>query len=173
MPLERHGDLRDVEFAASDCHDERVYAVATYDASEVARIDRRQFGPQGEPGREQSQRHGHDRQRERATFTKLHEWRIEGRGVYADGHAPGHLLFCGHWFTAHPDWDAGGVLANAHYDWGARFLAVAPDGSMTEVGWWQPVGGYTGAAVWIDDEIVYVHDYRRGIDILRFIGSEG
>jgi hypothetical protein len=151
-----------------DCTDESVHAVATFDATDVLAVDRKQFGPHAERGREQGRRQGHERQREQAQFHKLHEWRIAGRGVYADGLAPGHTLFCGHWFDPHPDWDAGGVLAIAHYDWGTRFLDVGADGAMEEIGWFQPIQGYTGAATWVTDEIVYVHDYRRGLDVLRF-----
>jgi hypothetical protein len=44
-------------------------------------------------------------------------------------------------------------------------------GEITEVGWFQPVGGYTASAYWITKEIVYVMDYRRGLDILRFTGA--
>lgn len=155
--------------AGSDCTDTGVYAVATYDATDVLKLDAKQFGPQAERG----QRTGHDKQRARTTFVKLHEWRVEGSGLYLDGNAPFHTLFCGHWFDPHPQWDAGGVLALTHYDWGTRFLDVHADGSMEEVGWFQPVEGYTGSAKWITDEIVYVHDYRRGLEILRFTDAPG
>ena len=150
--------------AGSDCTDPRVHAVATYDATDVIKVDEKQFGPTGTRGTSA----GHAKQREMATFQKLEEWRVSGRGVYADGRAPAHTLYCGHWFDPHPDWDAGGLLALSHYDWGTRFLDVAADGSMEEVGWFTPVQGYSGAAKWITDEIVYVHDYRRGLEILRF-----
>jgi hypothetical protein len=161
-----------MNLAGSDCNDESAHAVATYDATAVIEVDERHFNERRPRAQQRGQKRGFAQQREGADFVKLHEWRIDGRGAYADGHAPGHLLFCGHWFQAHPDWDAGGTLAIAHYDWGVRFLDVGSDGSMTEVDWWQPVGGYTGAAYWITDEILYVHDYRRGIDILRFTGTE-
>ncbi|HEX2031529.1 MAG TPA: hypothetical protein VHL78_09030 [Actinomycetota bacterium] len=154
--------------AGDDCNDPSVHAVATYDATDVRRVDKKQFGVGGEGGRP-----GWEKQRQRATFHKLEEWRVEGRGVYADGNAPYHTLFCGHWFDPHPDWRNGGVLAMAHYDWGTRFLDVDPDGSMEQIGWFQPVQGYTGAAKWITDEIVYVHDYRRGLEILRFTAASG
>jgi hypothetical protein len=151
--------------AGSDCDDESTYAVATYDATRVLRVDRKEFGPRARRGRAA----GIQRQRARANFRKLREWRVDGRGVYADGKAPGNtFLYCGHWFDTHPKWRAGGVLAIAHYDWGTRFLDVRRNGRMQEIGWFQPVGGHTGAAKWINDEIVYVHDYRRGLEILRF-----
>lgn len=159
--------------AGSGCNDESAHAVATYDATEVRKVDEKQFERGSERGRQRGKRAGHDQQREAADFTKLSEWRVDGRGAYADGHAPAHTLFCGHWFDPHPQWEAGGLLAIAHYDWGTRVLDVASSGEMREVGWWQPIGGYTGAANWISDEVVYVHDYRRGLDILRVTDPAG
>lgn len=135
--------------AGSDCTDESSYAVATYDASDVLKADKR--------GRYKGE-----------TFRKLQEWRVAGRGVYADGNAPAHTLYCGHWFDTHPKWKSGGILALAHYDWGTRFLDVSSKGDIEEVGYFQPVRGYTASVKWITDEIVYVHDYIRGLDVLRF-----
>ena len=103
-----------------------------------------------------------------ATFTKLDAWKISGRGAYADGKPPFHTLYCSHWFDTHPEWNGGGLVAVAHYDWGTRFLKVDAAGKISEVGWFQPVAGYTAAAYWITKDIVYVLDYRRGLDILRY-----
>ncbi len=134
--------------AGGDCTDEASHAVATYDATDVIKADR-------------ANRRG-------ALFRKLQEWRVAGRGVYADGNAPAHALYCGHWFDTHPKWRAGGVLALGHYTWGTRFLEVDRKGGIEQIGYFQPVAGYTSAAKWITDEIVYVHDYTRGLDVLRF-----
>ncbi len=102
-----------------------------------------------------------------AGFTKLHNWRLSGRGVYADGKAPFHTLYCEHWFDTHPDWEDGGLVVMGHYDYGTRFLSVDGEGKITEIGWFQPVAGYTASAYWVSKDIVYVLDYRRGLDILR------
>ena len=135
--------------AGSDCAQDDVHALATFDAR--AAVKR---GPR--PG---------------ATFTKLSEWRVAGRGAYADGNAPGHTLYCGHWFDPHPTWKNGGIVAIGHYDWGTRFLNVSSNGKMEEVGYFQPIAGHTSSAEWISKDIVYVHDYRRGLEILRFTGK--
>ena len=135
--------------AGSDCAQDDVHALATFDASVAVKK-----GPR--PG---------------AIFTKLEEWRVAGRGAYADGNSPGHTLYCGHWFDPHPDWKNGGIVAIGHYDWGTRFLDVSSNGKMKEVGYFQPVAGHTSSAEWISDDIVYVHDYRRGLEILRFNGK--
>jgi hypothetical protein len=132
--------------AGSDCAQDSVHALATYDAKAVIKAKLR-------PG---------------AEFRKLAEWRVSGRGAYADGNAPAHTLYCGHWFDPHPDWRAGGIVALGHYDWGTRFINVTSKGKMKEVGYFQPIAGHTSSAEWISYEVVYVHDYRRGLEILRF-----
>lgn len=135
--------------AGGDCTDEASHAVATYDTTDVIKAERR--------GRFRGE-----------TFRKLQEWRVSGRGAYADGNAPYHTRYCGHWFDTHPTWRAGGVLALAHYDWGTRFLDVSRKGAIEQIGYFQPVRGWTASAKWISDEVVYVHDYIRGLDVLRF-----
>lgn len=135
--------------AGSDCAQDDVHALATYDASDAVKK-----GPR--PG---------------VTFKKLEEWRVAGRGAYADGNAPAHTLYCGHWFDPNPDWKNGGIVAIGNYDWGTRFVDVSRDGKMKEVGYFQPVAGHTSSVEWISDEIVYVQDYRRGLEILRFTGK--
>ena len=47
---------------------------------------------------------------------------------------------------------------------------MAPDGSLTETGWFMPWGGETSAAYWVTDDLVYAIDFNRGIDILRVTG---
>jgi hypothetical protein len=139
--------------AGSDCQGDGE--VATYDTSAVLAAEQFAIENPGTPWGP-------------ASFTKLGTWRIAGRGTYQDGRAPFHTLYCSHWFDTHPDWNAGGLLAVAHYDWGTRFLSVDSAGAIKEIGWFQPVGGYTASAYWITKDIVYTLDYRRGLDILRF-----
>lgn len=134
--------------AGSDCTDEGITAVTSYDASAVLKADKR--------GKYKGE-----------TFRKLKDWRVSGRGVYADGNAPAHTLYCGHWVDLHPKWKNGGVLALAHYDWGTRFLSVTGKGDMKEIGYFQPVRGYTGSVKWISNDVVYVHDYFRGLEVLK------
>lgn len=139
--------------AGSDC--DGPGGLFTYDATEVLEADR--FAEENP-----------DEARPPAEFEKLGDWRLVGRGAYADGKAPAHVLYCEHWFDTHPDFDGGGLVAMGHYTSGTRFLEIAEDGSIEEIGWFQPPGGYTGAAYWITEEIVYTSDYVRGMDILRF-----
>jgi hypothetical protein len=141
--------------AGSDCQGEGSW-IRTYDTSSVARAD------------ERSDRGGRARGLwDRAAFEPIDEFHVEDRGIFLDGNAPAHTLYCAHWFDLHPDFEDGGTMAVAYYDWGTRFVEVDETGHMEETGWFVPVDGYTGSTTWITDDIVYVMDYRRGLDVLR------
>lgn len=86
-------------------------------------------------------------------------------GIYLDGDPAANALGCsGHWFT-----ERAGLVAAGWYEHGTRFIDVDQQtGAITEVGYFQPVYGSASAAHWVTDDIVYVVDYARGIDILRF-----
>jgi hypothetical protein len=79
--------------------------------------------------------------------------------------------YCVHWFTPHPTYRNGGLVAIAWYEHGTRFLQVGRDGSISEVGWFLPLGTTASAAYWITDRIVYVSDYNRGLDVIRYTGD--
>jgi hypothetical protein len=92
-------------------------------------------------------------------------------GVPTDGNSP-YDQFCAHWFTTHPKYKDGGLVAMGWYEHGTRFLDVNKDtGKITEKGWFYPVGGSTSAAYWVNDTILYSIDYQRGIDVLKFTGA--
>jgi hypothetical protein len=90
-------------------------------------------------------------------------------GDFADGNPPANGLGCSpHWFNVRPSWQDGGVVAMGAYDHGTKFLRVDDAGKITEVGHFLPPGTNASAAYWITCDVVYVVDYTRGIDILRF-----
>ncbi len=94
-----------------------------------------------------------------------------GTGLPTDGNSP-YDQFCAHWFTTHPKWRDGGMLAMGWYEHGTRFFDIAKkDGKITEIGWFFAAGGSTSAAYWVNDSVVYAVDYQRGIDILKFSGK--
>jgi hypothetical protein len=100
-------------------------------------------------------------------------------GQYADGDPAVNTLGCsGHWFSIQPSDIAGDTapatydVAAAWYEHGTRLLSVdAATGKITQRGFFQPVVGSASAAHWIDDEYIYVVDYERGIDVLRYDAS--
>ncbi len=90
-------------------------------------------------------------------------------GTFTDG-GSAYSQFCTHWFTTQPgEYRDGGLLAIGWYEYGVRFLEVAPvTGELTETGWLIPAGGSTSAAYWVDDDTILTADYQRGVDILTY-----
>jgi hypothetical protein len=105
-------------------------------------------------------------------FELLETFRPLENGNYEDGNPAVNALGCsGHWFdwTTSPNDEGTYTVAAAWFEHGVRFLDVdAATGKIEETGFFQPVNGSASATYWIDDEYVYVTDYVRGIDILRF-----
>lgn len=91
-------------------------------------------------------------------------------GAFIDGNAPVNH-FCGHWFDDHPRFDNGGLVAVAWYEHGTRFLRISGQGEIEEEGYYMVPAGEASASYWITDRIVYVADYLRGLDILRYTGK--
>jgi hypothetical protein len=140
--------------AGSDCEHENS-VIEVWDASEiVAAMDL--YEVDGDPSVFDG-----------ATWTRTDTYDASGRGLFVQGNAPGHVLYCAHWMDIHPDFDAGGLLTISYYDRGTRFVEVDEAGKMSEIGWMVPAEGYSGSSRWITDEIVYVMDYRRGMEVLR------
>lgn len=102
------------------------------------------------------------------TFQMIDEFRVVN-GNMVDGNPPANVLGCTNlWFQEHPEFRDGGIVAAAFFEHGTRFLRVAKNGKISEVGYFTPFGGEAAAAYWLTDEIVYSIDLTRGIDILRF-----
>lgn len=93
-------------------------------------------------------------------------------GVLVDGSPPASVFGCtAMWFDPHPDFRNGGLVAAAWFEHGTRFLSIGRGGDIDEVGYFMPLGGAPIASYWVTDEIVYVIDVQRGLDILRFTGK--
>jgi len=71
-----------------------------------------------------------------------------------------------HWFTMRD-----GIVAHGWYDQGTRFIDVRDPRNPIQVGYFRPDDATTSAAYWHGD-YVYVADYARGVDILRFTGGK-
>ncbi len=97
-------------------------------------------------------------------------------GRYADGNPAVNALGCsGHWFSVQPSAlqtetaPSDYLVAAAWYEHGTRLLSVdSATGKISQKGYFQPVAGSASAAHWIDDQYIYVVDYARGVDILRY-----
>ncbi|CAN5137657.1 hypothetical protein BH23ACT9_BH23ACT9_17670 [soil metagenome] len=86
-------------------------------------------------------------------------------GTFLDGSPAVNALGCsGHWFT-----ERDGLVTASWYEHGVRFFDIGlTNGTIEEIGFFQPLATEAGAAYWIDDEFVYSVDYARGIDIISF-----
>ena len=107
------------------------------------------------------------------TFTFADQIRPKA-GNYLDGNPPDgayHLGCSVHWFEPHATFRNGGLVAMASYENGTRFLKISSTGKITEVGYFEPLGGATSAPHWAPDgRTVYAIDYQRGLDVLRWNG---
>jgi LVIVD repeat len=100
---------------------------------------------------------------------QIDEFRL-APGEVTEGRAP-ESSFCVHWFDEHPAYANGGLVAIGWYEHGTHFLRINRDGTIDEVGWFLGGGGQASAAYWIDERTVYVADYIRGLDVLRYTGE--
>jgi hypothetical protein len=91
-------------------------------------------------------------------------------GAYDDGDPAINVLGCsGHWFSTQTVDGGDQLVAAAWYEHGTRLLRVdGQTGKISQLGFFQPVYGSASAAHWIDDTHIYVVDYGRGIDVLRY-----
>ena len=101
-------------------------------------------------------------------FTLVDQFKMS-TGLPPQGASP-ESTYCVHWFDPHPTYANGGLMSIAWYEHGVRFLRVGVDGKLSEIGWYVPIGGQSSDVDWISDKVVYVADYLRGLDILRYTG---
>ncbi|MDQ3915445.1 MAG: hypothetical protein M3323_08985 [Actinomycetota bacterium] len=98
-------------------------------------------------------------------------WAYQGTITDGGGVASAPFGCSPHWFTTHPNWKNGGLVAVGWYNSGTRLLEVNSKGKISEAGWFLPTAGGTSGAYFINKEIIYAVDYQRGIDVLRFTGK--
>ena len=106
------------------------------------------------------------------TFRKIDSWKGYNGTIQDGGSVVNAPFGCSsHWFSTHPKYKNGGLVAIAWYSNGTRVLKVNSKGKIGEEGWFLPFAGGTSAAYWVDDEYIYAIDYQRGIDVLRYTGK--
>jgi len=81
--------------------------------------------------------------------------------------------YCTHWFTTRPGYRNGGDVAMGWYEHGTRFLNVSKKGQIEEKGWFIPAGTSASAAYWVTKDVLYLIDYQRGLDIVKFHDKPG
>lgn len=110
------------------------------------------------------------------TFKFSDQYAVQN-GTFTDGNPPANGLGCSaHWFSEHPTFDNGGIVAMGYYEHGTRFFDITSKGKIQEAGVFLPYAGSTSAAYWASrspkNDIVYAVDYTRGIDVLRYTGKK-
>jgi hypothetical protein len=103
-------------------------------------------------------------------FTLLDSYRVP-EATPEKGGALADETYSSHWFTTRPGWKDGGEVAIGWYENGTRFVDVARTGKITQSGYFTPAGTSSSAAYWVTKDILYVLDYQRGLDIVRFHGK--
>lgn len=112
--------------------------------------------------------------RQTGEFQHIDDYAVHN-GTYSDGNPAVGVgltanMGCGaHFFGIHPAFKNGGLIAEASYAHGLKLLDVDSTGHMTEVGYFLADGANAADAIWITPEVVYVLDYQRGIDIVRYV----
>jgi hypothetical protein len=98
-------------------------------------------------------------------------WAYQGTITDGGGLASAPFGCSPHWFTTHPNWKNGGVVAVGWYNSGTRLLEVSSKGKIKQIGWFLPTAGGTSGAYFINKKIIYAVDYQRGIDVLKWKGK--
>jgi hypothetical protein len=95
-------------------------------------------------------------------------FRLKVLDTWTPEHQPGSSgCDSAHYFTDRGD----GVLAYAFYTQGTRFLDVSDPRNIRQIGYFRPDDANTWAAYW-HDGYVYIADFQRGVDIVKFTGSK-
>lgn len=103
-------------------------------------------------------------------FEPADRYALHANGTFTDGSPPTNVWGCSAYgLDVHPAFGAqGGSAAVAFFEHGVRVLDVDARGKIRERGGFLPLGGSSARPQWITDDILYVVDLNRGIDILRF-----
>ncbi len=158
--------------AASDCTDDEDI-IETWDARPVrAALSTYEARIAAGEDRETVRADVFGTKADKVDFVRLDSYKASERGIFLTGQALASEMYCAHWMEAERGWSNGGRIAAGYYNRGARFIEVDGDGMMTEIGWFTGADAYTASVQWIDDETVYVHDYRRGLDVLSISAEE-
>lgn len=105
---------------------------------------------------------------ETGTFSLVDSYQIDSNGLFLDGRPPYNAIGCGSYgLSLHPSFADGGMASVVFFEHGMRLLDVTSDGALEEIGGFLPHGGVSAVPLWITNDIVYVMDLHRGIDILR------
>jgi hypothetical protein len=100
-------------------------------------------------------------------FRQVDEYRMTDNGLPNDGSAPVNFFGCSSYgLDINPTYGQNGLTGTAWFEHGTRVLRVGADGKISEVAGFLGHGGAAVRPVWRNDEVLYVIDFYRGIDVL-------
>ncbi len=101
-------------------------------------------------------------------FIRIDEYKMTDNGMPNEGSAPVNFFGCtAYGLDVTPSYATNGLVATAWFEHGTRVLRVGADGRFTEVGGFVAHAGNAARPVWRTDDVLYVVDFERGIDVLR------
>jgi hypothetical protein len=88
-------------------------------------------------------------------------------GLPNEGSAPVNFFGCtSYGLDTNPSYQKNGLVGTAWFEHGTRVLRVDADGKISMVAGFLGHGGNAVRPVWRNDEVLYVIDFHRGIDVL-------
>jgi hypothetical protein len=103
------------------------------------------------------------------TFELVDRYQISENGLFVDGRPPANTFGCSAYgMDVHPGFaHAGGLVGVTFFEHGLRVLDVDHRGMIREIAGFLPHAGNSVRPLWVSEDVVYVVDLHRGIDILR------
>jgi len=106
-------------------------------------------------------------------FELVDEYEVTGNDLPSQGSSPVNAFGCGAYgLQAAPSFGTNRLVATTWFEHGTRLLRVGHDGKLTEVGGFVAQAGNAVRPLWRTDDILYVTDFNRGIDILRVTDND-
>lgn len=101
-------------------------------------------------------------------FRVADEYVISTNGTYSDGSSPYNVFGCSAYaIDDNPAFDRNRLVAVSWFEHGLRILRVDRRGQIKEIAGMMAHGTAAAEPVWLDEEIIYVADINRGLDIYR------
>ncbi len=100
-------------------------------------------------------------------FELVDEYRMKKNGLPNEGSAPVNFFGCGSYgLDVNGSYRQNGLVATTWFEHGTRVLRVGDNGKLSEVGGFIGHGGTSVRPVWRTDDVLYVIDFERGLDVL-------
>ena len=105
----------------------------------------------------------------------VEEYRLDPseQPTYNNGRAPYNVVGCTPYaFSTPPNYSKSRLVAVPWFEQGMRMVRVSKRGDIEPVGGFIGTGGSASSTIWIDNEIFYVIDLVRGIDVMRVLPAQ-